>query len=165
MKRLRPWLIPTALAAALIAALFISPALGGPSFLTAKKLKKKAGAIQVRASASKPVPAGGGEQLMLSADLRPGSYLVRSTLSVDRLTQGVVTCRLRIPGVAEDSSTTFADNPANTDEEESLAMETAGRITGPATVQLVCASSLTGTSIRYAEITAQKVPKLAVSGA
>ncbi len=161
------WIVPTALAAALVAALFISPALGGPSFIGPKKLKKtiakKTNALQVVSPGQKPVIPG-GERILVTLDLpRSGNYLVRSTFSLVRITQGVVTCRLRIVGSAEDTSTSFADNPANTEEEESVAMETAGQTTGPTQVQLACTSALSGTSIRYAEITAVKVPKLTIT--
>jgi len=171
MRRLqrapKHWLVPTALAAALVAALFISPAIGGPNFVTKKKvvktIAKKSNATQVVSSAQTPVPPG-GERLLAAIELAPGNYLVRSTFSLARLTQGVVTCRLRILGVAEDTSTNFAEAPAAIEEEEAVAMETAGRVEATTQAQLVCTSALSGTSVRYAEITAEKVPKLTVLG-
>ena len=167
LKRVpRHWAVPSALAAALVAALFISPAIGGPNFITKKKvvktIGKKANALQVTSPAIKPVPAG-PERLLLTLDLpRQGSYLVRSTFGVIRETQGYVTCRLRIGGVAEDTASSAADAPAGAQEEETVAMETAGQISGPTQVQLTCQSALPGTSVRYVEITAEKIPKLIV---
>jgi hypothetical protein len=160
--------IPTTLAAGLVAALLISPALGGPNFITKKKvvktIAKKSNAIQVVSSQQAAVPAG-AERLLLTLDLsKPGDYLVRSTFSVIRDTQGYVTCRLRIGGVAADTASSAADGPPATQEEEAVAMETAGQITGPTQVTLTCQSALPGTSVRYVEITAERVPRLTVSG-
>jgi hypothetical protein len=162
----RTWSVPLAVAAGLVAVLVVSPALGGPSFVSGKKvvktITKKTNARQIVSPDPKAVPPG-GEQILLTLDLPQGNYLVRSTFSVDRIVGGVVTCRLRIVGVAEDTSTSFADNPAAADEEESVAMETAGRVSNATQAQLICTSALAGTSIRYAEITALKVPKLTVT--
>jgi hypothetical protein len=158
------WITPLAVSVVLVAALVASPAIGGPSVFGKKKvvktIKKKVNVSQVVSPAPKPIADGGGT--LLTLELPPGSYLVRSTFSVDHAGGGVVTCRLQIGGVAEDTATLFADSAGNTFHEESVSMETAGRVETATPAQLVCASGLPGSSIRYAEITAEKVPKLTV---
>jgi hypothetical protein len=42
-------------------------------------------------------------------------------------------------------------------------METAGRVGSPTQAQLICSSSVLPASVRNAEITATKVPKLTVT--
>ena len=160
------WIVPVSVSAALVAALAISPALGGPGLFGKKKvtktIRKKTNATQVVSPGAKSV-APGGERILVRLELpRAGSYVVRSTFSLVRLTQGVVTCRLRIVGFATDTATSFAESAASTEDEESVALETGARTDRPTEAQLACSSALIGTSIRYAEITALKVPKLTV---
>ena len=171
MRRLRRvprhWVVPTTLAAALMAGLLISPAIGGPNFITKKKavrtIAKKSNATQVVSSGQQPV-APGGERTILTVDLPQGNYLIRSTFSLVRDSGGVVTCRLKLLGVAQDTSTSFAGSPPVVDEEQSVAMETAGSLASDGQAQLTCISALPGTAVRYVEITAEKVPKLTVVG-
>jgi hypothetical protein len=154
------WVVPTTLAMALVAALFISPALGGPSFITKKKvvrtIAKKTRATQLVVAGAKPI--GPGEAILGTLELTPGNYLVRSTFTINRDEGGQVRCNLRIVGVAQDTLLSSQDTLSI--EDESAAMETAGRVSTPTQAQLACSITSPAASVSHIEITALKVPKL-----
>src|SRR5918992_1153879 len=98
------WITPLAVSVVLVGALVVSPAVGGPSVFGKKKvvktIAKKVNAIQAVNAAEQTAVPPGGEHVIATVQLSPGRYLVRSTFSVTRISQGVVTCRLRLSGIA-----------------------------------------------------------------
>jgi hypothetical protein len=165
LKERSGWAVPAALSVTLVAALLISPAIGGPRFVTGKKvvktITKKTNASQV--VSPQPKPLGTTELVLASLELSPGNYVVSSTFDVTRLTSALVNCHLRIVGVSQDSYSSFHEAPAGIEQQEGAAMETAGRVGSPTQAQLICSSSILPASVRNAEITATKVPKLTVT--
>lgn len=160
----RHWAIPAALAAVLVAALLISPAIGGPKFITGKKvvktIVKKTQASQL--VVSDPRTLSPAEQVLATLDLQQGNYLVRSTFTVVRPAGSQVTCYLRIVGVSQDAYTSYEELGDATESEEGAALETGGFAGSPTQAQLICRASASGT-VRGAEMTALKVPKLTVT--
>ena len=159
------WAVPVALSAILVVALFISPALGGPSVLTGKKvvktITKKTNASQFVSPTAKTL--GASEQVLASLDLNAGNYLVSSSFDVRRNAENAtVNCFLRITGVSQDAYSSFHSGGGALSMEEGAAMETAGKVGSNTTAQLLCSSG-GAASVKNVEITALKVPKLTVT--
>ena len=158
------WAVPVALSAALVVALFISPALGGPGVITGKKvvktITKKVNASQFVSPTSKTL--GGAEQVLGTLDLNQGNYTVSSTFDVRRDAAGVVvTCFLRINGVSQDSYSSFHGGPVAS-MEDGAALETAGKVGSNTSAQVLC-SATGAASVKNLEITALKVPKITIT--
>jgi len=156
------WVIPTALAAVLVVALFISPAIGGPKFVTGQKvvktINKKVNAAQI--TSAPPKLLGTAEATYLTLNLTQGNYLVSSTFDVRRDAQNTtVTCTLRIVGVAQDQYQSFHSGFAGS-MEEGAAMEISGKVGTSTQAALLCSASAGAASIKNVEITALKVPIL-----
>ena len=157
------WVIPTALAAVLVSALFISPAIGGPKFVTGQKvvktINKKVNAAQITSTPAKLL--GTAEATYLTLNLTPGNYVVSSTFDVRRdATNTIVTCSLRIVGVSQDQYQSFHSGGGPTSMEDGAAMEIAGKVGTASEAQLLCSASAGAASIKNVEITALKVPVL-----
>jgi len=158
------WAVPTALATALVATLFISPAIGGPSFVSGKRvvktITKKTNATQLVVAETKLVGAGPPTTLA-SIELRPGNYVVSSTFTATRMAAVEFRCSLAISGVADDAMRSSEDG-GGTITEDSAAMEVAARAKFPTQAVLICSSPVAA-SVGDIEITVLKVPKLTVT--
>jgi hypothetical protein len=156
------WIVPTALAAVLVAGLLISPAIGVPKFITGKKvgktIAKKTNATQLATTTAHNVTTA--QSVIASLNLNPGSYVVSSTFDARRNTPpgGNIACILRINGVGQDQSNSFSGG-ATPSAEDTVAMSVSGRAAAATQAQLLCQSDGTGV-INHAEITALKVPKV-----
>ncbi len=161
----RRWVTPVALAATLVAGLLITPVVAQQvkKGLTAQKvnktINKKTNARQAVGPAAATI-LGPAATAVVSIPLSTGNWTVGSTFDVRRDAENVtVSCQLAIPGVASDSYSSFHSGFVGS-MVDGAAMQTAARI-GPATsAQLLC-SATGGASVKNAEITATKVPKLA----
>jgi hypothetical protein len=153
------WAVPAVLAAALAAALLVTPVFAGSSGVTAKKVNKtiakKTNVVQV---AIPGAPSLGTSQTALGTlSLGQGSYLVSTTFDVRQNAVGAnIQCVLRLNGVGQDQSDTFVGTGTISDQ-SSVAMQVAGQAKTATTAQLLC-SSTQAANINHAEITALKVP-------
>ena len=161
------WVVPTALAAILVAGLLISPAIGGPKFVTGKKvnktINKRTNATEVRITTTNkdaPAPPANFDSptaLIGSLPLKSGAYVITSTFDISRaggLPQ-LVQCRLSA-GSAKDQTSTLSSGP----DRESGALSLTTTLTSPSTAELRCVGAPSaGNQIGQAEITALRVPK------
>ena len=153
------WVVPTALAAVLAAALLITPVIAGTKSLTPQKVNKtiakKTNVTQLQIPGTKNL--GGSQSALGTLSLGKGSYDVTTTFDVRQNSSGVnVVCFLKINGVGQDQSDTFVGTGTISDS-QTVAMNVAGQVKRPTTAQLTC--SATGSSnVNHAEITALKVP-------
>jgi hypothetical protein len=158
------WVVPTALAAVLAAALLVTPVIGAVKTLTAKKVNKtiakKTNVAQLQISGIRNV--GTASTTLGTLELNRGNYLVSTTFDARRnSTSENIACQLRMGGVGQDSSSSFTGTGV-TSAEDTVAMEVAGRAAAPTTVTLSCSSSAGTGQINHAEITALKVPVVRV---
>jgi hypothetical protein len=173
IKGRRHWIVPTALAAVLVSALFISPAVGGPKFVTGKKVvktiaKKTQGTVQ-QTSSNKPLTTpsfdlNAPSSLIASLPLTKGSYMVSTTATVSRLSTGiVVNCELRV-GNKVDKTSLYAGGVQTTLD---LALAAGGFVGPGGSAQLRCADGAGSddAAVNNIEISALKVPKLTLTTA
>jgi hypothetical protein len=167
IKGRRHWVVPTALAAVLVSALFISPAIGGPKFITGKKVNKtivkKTNATELRVQGTKE---GGNtfdlnqaDSLMASLPLTRGNYIVTTTFSLVRDTSGlIVQCELRA-GNRKDDADAFG---GGSQLQDNVAMSVTSFVPQGGRASLHCGDGSPGTASRLTsiEITALKVPKI-----
>ena len=154
------WVVPTALAAVLAAALLVTPVIGAGKSVTAKKVNKtiakKTNVVQLQISGVRNV--GTASTTLGTLELSRGNYLVSSTFDARRNSQGEnIACTLRVNGVGQDSSSSFTGTGVLS-AEDSVAMEIAGRAGATTSAVLSCSSSNGTGQVNHAEITALKVP-------
>jgi hypothetical protein len=154
------WVIPSALAAALVAALFISPALGGPGVVTGKKvvttIEKKVNATQLTKGGV--VTIGTGPTVVGTLDLPNGNYVVTATFDLTNPSPTAVaatSCNLSLGGVPGFAH--LLTIPALSNAGETL------QTGGLGTQAVVNCNTITGTAqASRLELTALKVPKVRV---
>ena len=173
IKGRRHWVVPTALAAVLVSALFISPAIGGPKFVTGKKVvktiaKKTQGTVQQTTSnktlTTPSFDLNAPSALIASVPLTKGSYMVSTTATVTRLTGGlVVNCELRV-GNKVDKTSLFAGGVQTTLD---MALAAGGFVPAGGSAQLRCVdgAGAGNGAVNNIEISALKVPKLTLTTA
>jgi hypothetical protein len=172
IKGRRHWVVPTALAAVLVSALFISPAIGGPKFVTGKKVvktiaKKTQGTVQ-QTSSNKPLTTtsfdlNAPSSLIASLPLTKGSYMVSTTATVSRISPGiVVNCELRVGNKVDKTSLYQSDQST-----EDMTLAAGGFVAAGGSVQLRCAdgAGTNDAAVNNIEISALKVPKLTLTTA
>ena len=174
IKGRRHWVVPTALAAVLVSALFISPAIGGPKFVTGKKviktITKKTQASELRVQSTKPAGTGSidaADAVVATLPLKQGPNIVSSTFSVTRNSAGQVSsCELRIVGGPKDSYGGF-HNSGPSQIHEGVALSVSGNAPAGGKAELRCSdfSPVTALDISNIEITSLKVPKLQLTTA
>jgi hypothetical protein len=164
--------VPAALAAVLIAALVVSPAIGGPNFLTAKKANKKiankTNATELRVNGSHKSGdtfniAAPDSLIATLSGLNAGSYVVTTTFTLTRDQSSlVVNCQLSA-GSGTDKSNSFGGG--GTTVQDNVSMSVTSGIPAGGSAQLRCADGSAGTdaTLRNIEITAVKVPKSKVT--
>jgi hypothetical protein len=162
------WVVPTALAAVLVAGLVISPAIGGPKFVTGKKvnktIKKKTNATELRITgnheAGAPFNINAPGAVVGSLQLQPGSYVINSTFRAQYQANQIIECHL-VAGSATDISATISPVLGN----DNIALSVTTTLTSPSAAQLRCTKGNAGLegTIKNAEITALKVPKATVT--
>jgi hypothetical protein len=167
----RSWAVPVALSAVLVSALFISPAVGGPKFVTGKKvvttIVKKTQASSLRVTGAR-TPGGtfdlnSATSLLVSKPVTKGPHVLSSTFSVTKDTNGLaVTCLLRVPGVGEDRLSVFGGGGQSTFP---AALQVAGNLKANGQAELRCSDGSAGVDSQVAdiEITDLKMPKVALS--
>ncbi|MBM3666591.1 MAG: hypothetical protein FJW90_03770 [Actinobacteria bacterium] len=166
----RRWAAPVALAAVLVAGLMISPAIGGPKFVTGQKvvktIQKKTQGRSIQVTGSKDLAAGGFDfnnpgTLVASLSLAQGSYMISSTATVTRTSGLTVQCRLTA-GSKVDKTSLFSTGAGTTTED--MALGVAAFVPAGGTAQLRCADGSAGSDgkIDNAEIQTLKVPKLKI---
>jgi hypothetical protein len=159
-QKLGRWTVPTILTALVIAAVAISPAIGGLNFVTGKKvnktIKKKTNATELRITGNHEAGTIGSPALIGSLPLQAGSYVVTSTFRIQYAANQVVNCTLGV-GSASDLAATFS--PAFATDNAALSVTTT--LASPSAAELRCGKGTAGTegTIKSAEITALKVPK------
>ena len=141
----------------------ISPAIGGPKFVTGKKvnktINKKTNASELRITgsheASTPFDPNGGA-VIGSLQLTPGAYVISSTFRSQYAANQVVHCLLAA-GSASDAADTFSSAFAS----DNAALSITTSLASPSAAQLRCSKANPGTegTIKSAEITAVRVPK------
>ncbi|MGZ5310955.1 MAG: hypothetical protein ACXWZK_04410 [Solirubrobacterales bacterium] len=157
----------------LVSALFISSAIGGPKFVTGKKVvktitKKTQGTVQqVQSEKILTTPSfdlNAPTALIASLPLSQGSYMVSTTATVSRNSAGlVVNCELRA-GSKIDKTSLFINGAQSTLD---MALATGGFVPKGGSAQLRCvdgAGADTG-RLNNIEISALKVPKLTLTTA
>jgi hypothetical protein len=157
------WAVPAVLAAALAAALLVTPVFAGSSGVTAKKVNKtiakKTNVTQLNIAG--PTNLGTGQTVLGTLNLSQGSYDVRSTFDVrQNAANANISCFLRVNGVGQDQADTFTGT-GTLSAQSSVAMEVSGLAKTATTAQLTC-SSTQAADVNHAEITALKVPGVKV---
>lgn len=171
-NRTRRYVVPVALAATLVAALFISPAVGGPKFVTGKKvvttINKKTTATQIRVTESR-TPGGTSDanastSLLASLTLTPGPYVVTSTFTLRKDTAAlVVNCKLRLPnGKGEDSLSFFGGGGTQLQVPGALSITGNVKPQGAAELRCYDGSVAVDSAVTDIEITATKLPRVAL---
>jgi hypothetical protein len=155
------WAVPAALAAVLAAGLLISPVIAGQKNITTKKvnktIQKKTNAVQLNVAGPRSILTTA--TTLAALDLGPGSYVVSTTFDARADTlAGNIACQLRLVGVGQDASNTFA---AANSAESTVAMEVAGRA-GTATQAIVTCTATGPAVANHIDIVALKVPKARV---
>ena len=158
------WVVPATLAAALAAALLITPVIADTNGVSAKKvnktINKKTNVTQLPIAGVKSLPTGG--TTLGTLNLKQGNYLVTSTFDARRnSTSENIACQLRLNGVGFDQSNSFTGTGV-TSAEDSVALEVAGRAGAATTATLFCSSSAGTGQVNHAEITALKVPAVKI---
>jgi hypothetical protein len=153
------WVVPAALAAALAAALLVTPVIGAGKSVTAKKMNKtiakKTNVTQLAISGAKNLNTS--LSTLGTLQLSQGNYDVRSTFDVrQNAANANISCVLRLNGVGQDQSDTFTGT-GTISAQSSVAMEVSGRAKAATSAQLLCSSSAAA-DVNHAEITALKVP-------
>ncbi|MGZ5361687.1 MAG: hypothetical protein ACXWZW_08760 [Solirubrobacterales bacterium] len=157
----------------MLVGLFISPAIGGPKFVTGKKVvktitKKTQGTVQqVQSEKILTTPSfdlNAPTALIASLPLSQGSYMVSTTATVSRNSAGlVVNCELRA-GSKIDKTSLFINGAQSTLD---MALATRGFVPKGGSAQLRCVDGAgAGTGrLNNIEISALKVPKLTLTTA
>ena len=159
------WVVPTALAAVLAAALLITPVIAGTNGISAKKVNKtiakKTNVTQLLIPGTRSLSTS--QTLLGSLNLNRGNYDVRTTFDVRQNAAAAnIQCVLRVAGVGQDQSDTFVGTGTISDS-SSVSMEVAGRARAATSAQLLCSSSQAA-DVNHAEVTALKVPVAKVIG-
>jgi hypothetical protein len=160
-EKLGRWTLPAILSAVLIAVLAISPAIGGLKFVTGKKvnktIKKKTNATELRITGNHEAGTIGSPALIGSFPLNPGPYVITSTFRIQAAANQVVSCTLSAGG-----ATDHADTFSNAITDDNAAMSIATTLASTSNVELRCGKAMGGAegTIKSAEITALRVPKV-----
>lgn len=167
---LRRWVAPVVLGAVLVAGLMISPAIGGPKFVTAQKvvktIQKKTQGQSLQVTGTKDLTVASFDfnspgTLVASLAVPQGSYMFSSTATVTRTSGLVVQCRLTA-GSKLDRTSLFSAGGGTTTED--MALGVSAFVPAGGTVQLRCAdgTAVSDGKVDNAEIQALKVPRLKI---
>lgn len=152
-------MVPAVLAAALTAALLVTPVIGAGKSVTAKKMNKtiakKTNVTQLAISGVRSLSSS--LSTLGTLQLTQGNYDVRSTFDVrQNAANANISCVLRLNGVGQDQSDTFTGT-GTVSAQSSVGLEVSGRAKAATSAQLLCSSSAAA-DVNHAEITALKVP-------
>jgi len=159
-KKLGRWTVPVLMSAILIAVLAISPAIGGPNFVTGKKvnktIKKKTNATELRITGNHEAGSIASPALIGSLPLQAGAYVVTSTFRIQYAPNQTVNCTLGV-GSASDLAATFSTVFAT----DNAALSVTTNLASPSAAELRCGKGNSGIegTIKSVEITALKVPR------
>jgi hypothetical protein len=166
-QRLGKWAAPIMVSALVLVVGGVGTAIGA-KFITGKKvvktITKKTQAKELRVTGAKE-PGGtfnynAPEALMGALALPKGPHVVQATYTQRKDTGGlVVTCKLRLTGVGEDSGSFFGGGGQI---QVPSALSVSGTLAAPGAAELRCADGSAGndSQITDIEITATKLPKV-----
>jgi hypothetical protein len=161
--------VPAVLAVVAMTALVVSPAIGGPSFLTKKKatklINKKIAKVPTTTASEvrlgdkdlTSLTLNDASALLGSQSLTPGAYVVTSTFDLERTVGLDVQCQL-IAGTATDKLDAFSAAGA-TKTGSALSVTTTLTAAGKAELRCSDFSAASNGLIKNAEITVLKVAK------
>lgn len=164
-QKLGRWTGPAILCALVITALGVTTAIGGPKFITGKKVNKtivkKTNATELRVAGSKvsddTFTQDDASSVMASLPLTQGNYVVTTTYTMINSGAGlVVNCELRA-GNRKDGASTFGGT-----QQQGEAMSVTANVPAGSVVTLRCGDGSAGGTgtLTNIEITALKVPKI-----
>jgi hypothetical protein len=164
-QKLGRWTGPAILCALVITALGVTTAIGGPKFITGKKvnktIQKKTNATELRIAGSRvsddTFSQEDASSVMASLPLTRGNYVITTTYTIINSGPGlVVQCELRAGG-RKDSNNTFGGT-----QQQGEAMSVTANVPAGGVADLRCGDGSAGGTgtLTGIEITALKVPKI-----